>query len=96
MHGTSQRTAYMDTIVDWEAPQAAWDILNRKFIWRLFKPSSKKIAWAESKKRPVYGYGYVTGTRRVVLDNFDNGGFYGSNAFRKKHHDALVGKLWKG
>ena len=38
---------------------------------------------------------YVTGTRRVTLDNFD-GGFYGSNAFRKQWHDFFVGKLHKG
>lgn len=37
----------------------------------------------------------VTGTRRVVLNNFD-GGFYGSNEFRKKWHDFFDGKLQKG
>lgn len=42
---------------------------------------------------PVYDWGYVSGTRRVVLDTFD-GGFYGSNAFREQHHNAFVGKLW--
>ncbi len=45
--------------------------------------------------KPVYDWGYVSGTRRVVLDTFD-GGFYGSNAFREQHHNAFVGKLWKG
>jgi len=45
--------------------------------------------------KPVYDWGYVSGTRRVVLDTFD-GGFYGSNEFRKQHHDTFVGKLWKG
>ena len=44
---------------------------------------------------PIYDWGYVSGTRRVVLDTF-NGGFYGSNEFRKQHHDTFVGKLWKG
>jgi hypothetical protein len=44
---------------------------------------------------PVYDWGYVSGTRRVVLDSFD-GGFYGSNEFREQHHNAFVGKLWKG
>jgi len=44
---------------------------------------------------PIYDWGYVSGTRRVVLDTFD-GGFYGSNEFRKQHHDTFVGKLWKG
>ena len=45
--------------------------------------------------KPVYDWGYVSGTRRVVLDTFD-GGFYGSNEFREQHHNAFVGKLWKG
>lgn len=45
---------------------------------------------------PVYEYGYVTGTRRVVLTNFEDGGFYGSNAFREKHAKVFEGKLWKG
>lgn len=31
---------------------------------------------------------YVCGTRRTVLDNFE-GGFYGNDAFRKVHHDAI-------
>ena len=44
---------------------------------------------------PIYDWGYVSGTRRVVLDSFD-GGFYGSNEFREQHHNAFVGKLWKG
>ena len=45
--------------------------------------------------KPIYDWGYVSGTRRVVLDTFD-GGFYGSNAFREQHHNTFVGKLWKG
>lgn len=58
----------------------------------------KKTFWDKLFKRegtPVYDWGYVSGTRRVVLDTFDKG-FYGSNEFRKQHHDAFVGKLWKG
>lgn len=45
--------------------------------------------------KPIYDWGYVCGTRRVVLDTFD-GGFYGSNAFREQHHNQFAGKLWKG
>ena len=45
--------------------------------------------------KPVYEYGYVSGTRRTILNDYE-GGFYGSNAFRKQHADAFVGKLWKG
>jgi hypothetical protein len=44
---------------------------------------------------PIYDWGYVSGTRRVVLDTFD-GGFYGSNQFREQHHNTFIGKLWKG
>lgn len=43
----------------------------------------------------IYDWGYVSGTRRTVLDDWD-GGFYGSNAFRKQHQDKFVGKLHKG
>ena len=44
--------------------------------------------------KPIYEYDYISGTRRTVLDNFD-GGFYGSNAFRKQFEDRLRGKLLK-
>lgn len=95
MHGTSQRTGHLPTIVDWKAPQIAWDILNRKFIFRIFKPTKKMIEWAENKKEPVYDWGYVSGTRRTVLEDFD-GGYYGSNAFREAHSKFFEGKLNKG
>lgn len=44
---------------------------------------------------PIYEYGYVSGTRRTVLNDWE-GGFYGSNQFRKKHADFFEGKLHKG
>lgn len=44
---------------------------------------------------PIYDWDYVSGTRRTVLDTFD-GGFYGSNEFRKPYHDFFEGKLLKG
>lgn len=44
---------------------------------------------------PIYAWGYVSGTRRVVLDDFD-GGFYGSNEFREQHSKTFEGKLHKG
>ncbi len=37
----------------------------------------------------------VSGTRRVVLRDYD-GGYYGSNAFRKKYNDFFIDKLPKG
>lgn len=44
---------------------------------------------------PIYDWGYVTGTRRTVLDNYD-GGFYGGNAFREQHAKRFEGKLYQG
>ena len=43
----------------------------------------------------IYDWGTVSGTRRTVMDTFD-GGFYGSNEFRKQYHDFFDGKLLKG
>ena len=43
----------------------------------------------------VYDWGYVSGTRRTVLENFE-GGYYGSNEFREAHSKFFEGKLWKG
>ena len=43
----------------------------------------------------IYDWGIVSGTRRTVMDTFD-GGFYGSNEFRKQYHDFFDGKLLKG
>lgn len=44
---------------------------------------------------PIYEYGYVSGTRRVVLDDY-SGGFYGDNSFREKHSKIFEGKLHEG
>lgn len=44
---------------------------------------------------PIYENGYVSGTRRVVLDDY-SGGFYGDNSFREKHSKFFEGKLMKG
>lgn len=52
-----------------------------------------KILRREGK--PIYDWGYVSGTRRVVLDDFE-GGFYGSNSFREPHAKFFEGKLLKG
>ena len=45
--------------------------------------------------KPIYDWGYVSGTRRTVLDNYD-GGYYGSNEFREPHSKMFEGKLNKG
>ena len=58
----------------------------------------KRTLWDKIRKRegtPVYDWGYVSGTRRTVLENYD-GGYYGSNEFREQHSKFFEGKLWKG
>ena len=61
---------------------------------------TKKTFWQKLFKKepdPVYAFDYVSGTRRVVMEDFDGGSsFYGSNEFREPHHKAFVGKLNKG
>lgn len=47
------------------------------------------------KDKKERDYDYVTGTRRVVLKNYDNG-FYGNDSFREVYHNAFKGKLHKG
>ena len=44
---------------------------------------------------PIYDWGYVTGTRRTVLENYE-GGYYGDNEFREIHSKVFEGKLHKG
>jgi hypothetical protein len=58
----------------------------------------KRTLWDKIRRRdgkPVYDWGYVSGTRRTVLENFE-GGYYGSNEFREAHSKFFEGKLWKG
>ena len=58
----------------------------------------KRTFWEKLTRKegtPVYNWGGVSGTRRVVLEDFE-GGFYGSNAFREQHSKFFEGKLWKG
>lgn len=58
----------------------------------------KRSLWEKITRKegtPIYDYGYVSGTRRVVLENYE-GGFYGGNEFREQHSKVFEGKLWKG
>lgn len=58
----------------------------------------KRTLWDKIFRKegtPIYDWGYVTGTRRVVLDDY-GGGFYGSNEFREEHSKVFEGKLNKG
>ena len=59
----------------------------------------KRTFWDKIFRRegtPIYDWGYVTGTRRVVLNDFEDGGYYGSNTFRAPHAKFFEGKLHKG
>ena len=58
----------------------------------------KRTFWEKLTRKegtPIYAWGGVSGTRRVVLENYD-GGFYGDNQFREQHSKFFDGKLWKG
>jgi len=58
----------------------------------------KRSFWKKLTRKegtPIYDWGYVSGTRRVVLENYD-GGFYGSNEFREQHSKIFEDKLNKG
>ena len=61
----------------------------------LLLKDSNTIIGKIKRKLGIEEYDEVSGTRRVVLDGFD-GGFYGTNLFRKKYHDLLANKLYKG
>ncbi len=58
---------------------------ERTFIQKLFrKPAPQIKSWE-----------FISGTRRVVLQGYE-GGYHGSNEFRKQYHDYFVDKLPKG
>ena len=94
MHGTSQRTGYLPVLQGYkDSPLCELGNAWRKMWHGLFK---KKTPFEEEHDGdPIYDYGYVSGTRRVVLENYE-GGFYGNNEFREQHSKIFEGKLWKG
>lgn len=58
----------------------------------------KRTLWDKITRKdgtPIYQYEYIDGTRRTLLVSYD-GGFYGSNEFRKHFHEAIEGKLHEG
>ena len=58
----------------------------------------KRTLWDKlrgKEGKPIYDWGYVSGTRRVVLEDYDDG-FYGANSFRERHSKFFEGKLNKG
>ena len=93
MHGTSGRTGYLPIRKPhhWNSSSILASI-----GLRYLPTDSKLYNWIANKyATPRYEYGYVSGTRRVVLENYE-GGYYGSNEFREQHSKAFEGKLWKG
>lgn len=93
VHGTSGRTGYLPKL------QGYNDTFSCKASNALRRIFTKMLHFSEPEPYhngdPIYDWGYVTGTRRVVLDTFD-GGFYGNNHFREPHARFFEGKLWKG
>ena len=79
MHGSSGRSSY--TIKEKKKLLPYWLHRILKFV-KIELPIKKT-------------WDYISGTRRVVLKNYDNG-FYGNDNFRKEWHDFFVGKLQKG
>lgn len=95
MHGTSGRTGYLPVFQGYTSKFPLFNNLARLKTPPTGKAARKLYDIAISHATPVYDWGYVTGTRRVVLDNFE-GGFYGDNAFREQHAKFFEGKLNKG
>lgn len=99
MHGTSQRTGYLPVFKGYK------DNIFRRAINKVIMGLKVRKDWGIDGRNalyhslkhgdPVYDYGYVSGTRRVVLDSYE-GGFYGDNQFREQHSKVFEGKLWKG
>ena len=61
--------------------------------------NKKRSLWQKIMRKPAdtyTEYGYVTGTRRVVLDEKHDGGFYDDNQFRLEMAKKFEGKLHKG
>lgn len=61
--------------------------------------NKKRSLWQKIMRKPAHTYteyGYVTGTRRVVLDEKHDGGFYDDNQFRLEMAKKFEGKLHKG
>lgn len=99
MHGTSQRTGYLPVFKEYK------DSLPRRIINKICMGLKVGKNWGANGRKafynslkhgePIYDWGYVSGTRRTILENFE-GGFYGSNTFREQHSKFFEGKLWKG
>lgn len=64
--------------------------------FKKFKRTLKDIFFRK-EGTPIYDWGYVHGTRRTVMADFEGlTSFYGSNKFREPHAKMFEGKLHKG
>ena len=94
MHGTSQRTAYLPTLVGYKDSYGCKLKNNIRHMLHKILRKKKPFEYIHTGE-PIYDWGYVSGTRRTVLENFE-GGYYGSNEFREAHSKFFEGKLNKG
>ena len=95
MHGTSQRTGYLPVFKGFKNDFWGRIMNNVNPERKLGRLAYKLYNEAFDKATPIYDWGYVSGTRRTVLENYE-GGYYGSNEFREQHSKFFEGKLWKG
>lgn len=97
MHGTSQRTGYLPVFKGYKCTNRIYQAaLNAVMSGKKVGAMTQKFAdLGLLSATPIYDWGYVSGTRRTVLENFD-GGYYGSNEFREQHSKFFEGKLHKG
>lgn len=102
MHGTSQRTGYLPVFKGYKYKTRfeKWFAEGAKKYEeqngdKMMPWDAKIYEWIMKRTAPIYDWGYVSGTRRTVLEDYE-GGYYGSNAFREVHSKKFEGKLWKG
>ena len=92
MHGTSQRTGHLPVLKGYADSWACR-------VGNAFRHIMRKMGCYHGEDvhdgKPIYDYGYISGTRRVIMEDFE-GGFYGSNEFREQHAKKFEGKLMKG
>lgn len=91
MHGTSQRTAYLPKLVGYKL---SWLDKVNNFLGKFFNKAGENCDTDTGE--PIYDWGYVTGTRRTVIEDFEKKSYYDSNEFRADHAAKLEGKLLKG
>lgn len=95
MHGTSGRTGYLPIFKGYKSRIPLFNRLANMKNPPKGAYARKLYDRAVAFSVPVYDWGYVSGTRCVVLEDFE-GGFYGDNSFREPHAAFFEGKLQKG